>query len=70
MVTFRVEDVLRLITEAGPEGVTRKELAVLLGVKRESDALHIALTSLARDGKIDHDRTSPVNGPMRFRACQ
>jgi len=64
---MRHEDVLRLITEAGPEGVTRKELAVLLGVKRESDALHVALTSLAREGKIDHDRTAPVSGPLRWR---
>lgn len=64
---LRTEDVLRMIREAGAEGVTRKELAVLLGVKRESDALHIALTSLARDGHIDHDRTAPVSGPLRWR---
>ncbi len=69
-MSVRHEDVFRLICEAGPEGVTRKELAVLLGVQRIDEGLHVAITSLARDGKIDHDRTSPLSGPMRFRACQ
>lgn len=64
------EDVFRLICEAGEEGVTRKELAVMLGVERIDAGLHMALTALARERKVTHDHTAPINGPLRYRAVQ
>lgn len=69
-MTLKTEDVRRIVLEAGSAGVTRKEIAVLLGVPRHDAGLHMALEELARRKEIDHDRTAPLSGPLRWRATQ